>query len=75
MAHFAIQEYKYRKNWIVSQIGTLVVYICIEIMKERYRNEIEWWFVELGSESEIDKSLVLFPELNSRLPKIAIGIY
>ncbi|WP_289288822.1 hypothetical protein [uncultured Muribaculum sp.] len=44
-------------------------------MKERYRNEIEWWFVELGSESEIDKSLVLFPELNSRLPKFAIGIY
>ena len=53
MAHFAIQEYKYRKNWIVSQIETLVVYIC----------------------SEIDKSLVLFPELNSRLPKFAIGIY
>ena len=75
MAHFAIQEYKDRKNWIVSEIETLVVYICIESMKERYRNEIEWWFVELGSESEIDKSLVLFPELNSRLPKFAIGIY
>ena len=44
-------------------------------MEEKYSNGVEWWFAELGSESEVDKCLVLFLELNSRLPKFAIGIY
>ena len=43
-------------------------------MKEQYRKEIAWWFAELGSESEVDNYLALFPELNSRLSKFAIGI-
>lgn len=44
------------------------------IKEEQYRKEIAWWFAELGSESEVDKYLTLFPELNSRLSKFAIGI-
>lgn len=43
-------------------------------MEEQYRKEIAWWFAELGSESEVDNYLALFPELNSRLAKFAIGI-
>ena len=43
-------------------------------MEEQYRKEITWWFAELGSESEVDNYLALFPELNSRLSKFAIGI-
>lgn len=43
-------------------------------MKDQYRIEIAWWFAELGSESEVDTYLALFPELNSRLSKFAIGI-
>ncbi|MCI9029788.1 hypothetical protein [Barnesiella sp. CU968] len=34
-------------------------------MEEQYRKEIAWWFAELGSESEVDNYLALFPELNS----------
>ncbi len=34
-------------------------------MEEQYRKEITWWFAELGSESEVDNYLALFPELNS----------
>lgn len=44
------------------------------IIEEQYRKEITWWFAELGSESEVDNYLALFPELNSRLSKFAIGI-
>ena len=43
-------------------------------MDNQYRKEIAWWFAELGAESEVDKYLALFPELNSRLSKFAIGI-
>ena len=43
-------------------------------MEEQYRKEITWWFAELGSESEVGNYLTLFPELNSRLAKFAIGI-
>ena len=43
-------------------------------MEERYKKEIRWWFAELCSEGEADKYLALFPELNSRLSKFAIGI-
>lgn len=43
-------------------------------MEDQYRKEIAWWFAELGSESEVDNYLALFPELNSRLSKFAIGI-
>lgn len=43
-------------------------------MEEQYRKEIAWWFAELGSDSEVDNYLALFPELNSRLAKFAIGI-
>ena len=42
-------------------------------MEEKYSNGVEWWFAELGSESEVDKRIALFPELNSRLPKFVIG--
>ena len=43
-------------------------------MEGQYRKEITWWFAELGSESEVDNYLALFPELNSRLSKFAIGV-
>ena len=43
-------------------------------MEEQHRKEIAWWFAELGSENEVDNYLALFPELNSRLSKFAIGI-
>lgn len=43
-------------------------------MEDQYLKEIAWWFAELGSESEVDNYLALFPELNSRLSKFAIGI-
>ena len=43
-------------------------------MEEQYRKEITWWFAEFGSESEVDNYLALFPKLNSRLSKFAIGI-
>ncbi|MDE5809007.1 MAG: hypothetical protein K2H59_01840 [Muribaculaceae bacterium] len=43
-------------------------------MEEQYRKEITWRFAELESESEVDNYLALFPELNSRLAKFAIGI-
>lgn len=43
-------------------------------MEDQYRKEIEWWFAELGSESEVDNYFALFPELNSGLSKFAIGI-
>ena len=32
-------------------------------MEEQYRKEIAWWFAELGSDSEVDNYLALFPEL------------
>ena len=32
-------------------------------MEEQYRKEITWWFAELGSESEVDNYLALFPGL------------
>lgn len=43
-------------------------------MEDQYRKEIARWFAELVSESEEDNYLALFPELNSRLSKFAIGI-
>ena len=43
-------------------------------MEEQYRKEITRWFAELGLENEVDNYLALFPELNSRLAKFAIGI-
>lgn len=43
-------------------------------MEERYRHEIEWWFAELGMESEVDRYVKFFPELKTRLSKYAIGI-
>ena len=43
-------------------------------MEKQYRKEIAWWFAELGLESEVENYLALFPELNSRLSKFAIGI-
>lgn len=43
-------------------------------MEDQYRKEIAWWFAELGSESGVENYLAVFPELNSRLSKFAIGI-
>lgn len=44
------------------------------IMEEEYKKEITRRFAELGAESEVESYLALFPELNSRLSKFAIGI-
>lgn len=43
-------------------------------MEELYRKEITWWFAELGAAREVDRYLTLFPELDSRLSKFAVGV-
>ena len=44
-------------------------------MKENYKKNIEWWFGEFNAESEVDYYLKLFPELDGRLSKFAIGVF
>lgn len=44
-------------------------------MTKDYKKHIEWWFAEFVAESEVNHYLTLFPELNSRLSKFAIGIF
>ena len=44
-------------------------------MTKDYKKHIEWWFAEFAAESEVNHYLALFPELNSRLSKFAIGIF
>lgn len=39
-----------------------------------YREIFTWWFAELGRESEVDHYVALFPMLNNRLSKFAVGI-
>lgn len=43
-------------------------------LEPSYRKMIAWWFAELGRESEVDHYVTLFPMLNSRLSKFAVGI-
>ena len=40
----------------------------------KYRKQIAWWFAELGQESEVEHYVTLFPMLDSRLAKFAVGI-
>ncbi len=44
-------------------------------MQEKYRKRITWWFEEFLAGSQIDRYVELFPELDSRLSKFAIGIF
>lgn len=45
------------------------------MMTTDYKKEIEWWFAEFSAESQVGDYLELFPELNSRLSKFAVGIF
>ena len=44
-------------------------------MEEKYRKRMEWLFAEYTAESEVDHYLELFPELDGRLSKFAVGIF
>lgn len=44
-------------------------------MTERERKEMEWWLDELMARSQADKYLELFPEMNDRLWKYAVGVH
>ncbi len=44
-------------------------------MNNPYEKYIKWWLAELGAESEYERYMKLFPELNTRLAKYAIGVY
>lgn len=44
-------------------------------MQEKYRKHIKWWFDEFCAGDQVDFYVELFPELDSRLAKFAIGIF
>lgn len=44
-------------------------------MQEKYRKHMTWWFDEFDSGHQVDHYVALFPELDSRLVKFAIGIF
>ena len=44
-------------------------------MQEKYRKQIQWWLDEFCAGDQVDRYVELFPELDSRLAKFAIGIY
>ncbi|MDE6480832.1 MAG: hypothetical protein K2L45_11250 [Muribaculaceae bacterium] len=44
-------------------------------MQDKYRKHIEWWLDEFGSGDQVDRYVDVFPELDTRLAKFAVGIY
>lgn len=44
-------------------------------MQEKYRKHMHWWLEEFGAGDQVDRYVELFPELDSRLAKFAVGIY
>ena len=44
-------------------------------MKKEYRKHMQWWLDEFGAGDQVDRYVELFPELDSRLAKFAVGIY
>ena len=47
----------------------------LKIMTEKERKEMEWWLGEFSAEDQAEKYLELFPEMNDRLWKYAVGIH
>lgn len=44
-------------------------------MQEKYRKHMIWWLDEFSAGSQVDHYVELFPELDSRLAKFAVGIF
>ncbi|MBD5344892.1 MAG: hypothetical protein HDR83_04935 [Bacteroides sp.] len=44
-------------------------------MQEKYRKHMQWWLDEFCAGDQVDKYVELFPELDSRLAKFAVGIF
>ena len=44
-------------------------------MQEKYRKHIQWWLDEFCAGDQVDRYVELFPELDSRLAKFAVGIF
>lgn len=44
-------------------------------MQEKYRRHMKWWLDEFCAGDQVDHYVELFPELDSRLAKYAVGIF
>lgn len=44
------------------------------MQEKRSIKEIKWWFAELCHGDDVDRYLKIFPELDSKLSKYAIGV-
>lgn len=44
-------------------------------MQEKYRKHMTWWLDEFCAGDQVDHYVELFPELDSRLAKFAVGIF
>ena len=44
-------------------------------MQEKYSKHMQWWLDEFCAGDQVDRYVELFPELDSRLAKFAIGIF
>lgn len=44
-------------------------------MQEKYRKHMKWWLDEFCAGDQVDHYVELFPELDSRLAKFAVGIF
>ena len=44
-------------------------------MQEKYRRHMTWWLDEFSAGNQVDHYVELFPELDSRLAKFAVGIF
>lgn len=44
-------------------------------MQEKYRRHMTWWLDEFCAGDQVDHYVELFPELDSRLAKFAVGIF
>lgn len=43
-------------------------------MQEKYRKHMTWWLDEFCAGDQVARYVELFPELDSRLAKFAVGI-
>ncbi len=44
-------------------------------MQEKYRKHMTWWLDEFCAGGQVDHYVELFPKLDSRLAKFAVGIF
>ena len=44
-------------------------------MQDKYRKHMKWWLDEFSAGDQVDYYVELFPELDSRLAKFAVGIF